>query len=193
MSVQTKTSKRGTLWPLFITFFKAGTFTFAGGLAMLPVIEKDVVERYRLMGKDDFLEYATLSQTLPGVIAVNCASFVGRCAAGTLGMVVASIGATISAFVLMVAATVAIQYVPQTGPAISAMRCIRATSSAMILSAAYTLGAHNMKSAFAVILALAAFASILFFRVSTPMVVLAAGIAGYVYQRVVPGKKDDAV
>jgi len=175
-------------WPLFYTFFKAGTFTFAGGLAMLPVIEKDVVENYKLLSKDEFLEYATLAQTMPGVIAVNCASFVGRHTAGTLGMLVASFGATISAFVLMVAATIAIQYVPQTGPAIGAMRCIRAASAALILSAAFTLGANNLKSAFGIIMMLAAFTSVFFFRISTPLVVLSAGIIGYCYKRLTDGK-----
>jgi len=171
------------LWPLFLVFFKAGTFTFAGGLAMLPVIEKDIVEKYKMLDRDDFLEYATLSQTLPGIIAVNCACFVGRRVSGTLGMLAASIGATFSAFVLMIAATIATQYIPQTGPAVGAMSCIRAASSALVLSAAFTLGARNIKSAFSVILMLAAFVSVLFFKISTPLVVIAAGIAGYVYQR----------
>jgi len=171
------------LWPLFYIFFKAGTFTFSGGLAMLPLIERDVVEKYKLLGRDEFLEYATLAQTMPGVIAVNCASFVGRHTAGTLGMLIASLGATISAFVLMLAATIAIQFIPQTGPVIGAMRCIRAASAALILSAAFTLGANNLKSAFAVVMMLAAFASVFFFHVSTPIVVLAAGIIGYGYTR----------
>ena len=169
-------------WPLFYTFFKAGTFTFAGGLAMLPVIEKDVVKNYKLLSKDEFLEYAALAQTLPGVIAVNCASFVGRHTAGTIGMLIASLGATISAFVLMLAATIAIQYIPQTGPVIGAMRCIRAASAALILSAAFTLGANNLKNAFSVIMMLVAFTTVFFFNVSTPLVVLAAGVIGYGYQ-----------
>ncbi|MCL1913736.1 MAG: chromate transporter [Eubacteriaceae bacterium] len=150
---------------------------------MLPVIEKDIVEKYEMMSKEEFLEYATLSQTLPGVIAVNCATFIGRGAAGTIGMLVASFGATISAFVLMLAATIATQYIPQTGPAVGAMACIRASSSALILAAAYTLGTHNIKSAYSVIVMLAAFSSIVFFSISTPLVVLTAGIAGYFHQR----------
>ena len=171
------------LWSLFIIFFKAGTFTFAGGLAMLPVIEKDVVEKYRLLSRDEFIEYATLAQTMPGVIAVNCAGFVGRHTAGTPGMLAASLGATVSAFVLMLIATIAIQYIPQTGPAMGAMHCIRAASAALILSAAFTLGAHNLKSVFSVIVMFAAFTSVFFFHVSTPLVVLAAGVTGYGYQR----------
>jgi len=176
-------NKTKQLWQLFLVFFKAGTFTFAGGLAMLPLIEKDIVEKYEMLDRDDFLEYVTLSQTLPGIIAVNCACFVGRRTAGTPGMIAASIGATFSAFVLMIAATIATQYIPQTGPAVGAMRCIRAASSALVLSAAFTLGARNIKSAFSVILMLAAFVAVLFLKISTPLIVIAAGIAGYVYRR----------
>jgi len=184
-------SKTKLLWPLFYTFFKAGTFTFAGGLAMLPVIEKDVVENYKLLSKDEFLEYAALAQTLPGVIAVNCASFVGRHTGGTIGMLIASLGATISAFILMLAATIAIQYIPQTGPVIGAMRCIRAASAALILSAAFTLGANNLRNTFSVIMMLAAFASVFIFSVSTPLVVLAAGVIGFGYQRLINRKRGE--
>jgi chromate transporter len=171
-----------TLWALFITFFKAGTFTFAGGLAMLPVIEKDVVDRYQLVPRADFMEYATLSQTLPGVIAINCASFVGRRSAGTLGMVVASLGASFSAFVLMLLATILLQFVPQEGAVAGAFRGIRAASAALVLSAAVTLGRYNVKNAFAVAVMLAAFALVFIVDVSAPLVVLAAGLVGCGYE-----------
>ena len=177
------------LWPLFTIFFKAGTFTFAGGLAMLPVIEKDVVEKYGMMDKDAFVEYATLSQTMPGVIALNCANFVGRHTAGIPGMLAAGFGATISAFVLMVAATIAMQYIPRTGPAMGAMRCIHAASAASILSAAFTLGAHNLKSTFSILIMLATLAAAALLKISTPLIVLAAGIAGYGYQRLIEKKE----
>ena len=180
-----------TLWNLFLAFFKAGTFTFAGGLAMLPVIEKDIVVKYKMMDKAEFIEYATLAQTLPGVVALNCASFVGKRAAGVPGMLVAGLGATISAFILMIGATIAMQYIPETGPAIGALSCIRAASSALILSAAFTLGAHNLKSAFAVIVMLSAFTFVAFLRIGTPLTVLAAGIAGYGYQRFQEKRKGD--
>ena len=172
-----------TLWALFAIFFKAGTFTFAGGLAMLPVIEKDVVEKYKLMPREDFLEYAVLAQTLPGVIALNCASFVGKRAAGFKGMLAAGFGATFSAFVLMIAATMLLQLIPQQGPFVGAFQGIRAASAAIVLSAAFTLGRHHLKSAFAIIVMLAAFGLVLFASISAPLVVIAAGIAGCVYQK----------
>ena len=175
--------KLNILWGLFIIFFKAGTFTFAGGLAMLPVIEKDVTEKYGLMSKEDFMEYATLAQTLPGVIALNCACFVGKHSAGFMGMLVASIGATFSAFVLMLLATIALQLVPETGPAMGAMRAIRAASGALILSAAFSLGKHNLKGAFSIALMLAAFVLVFFVKLPTPLAVLGAAIAGVIYQQ----------
>ena len=149
---------------------------------MLPVIDKDIVEKYGFLSREDFLEYATLSQTLPGVIAVNCANFVGRSVAGGLGMAVASFGATLSAFVLMLAATAAMQFIPHTGPVMGAMGCIRAASSALILSAAFTLGAHNLKTAFSVIVMLATFSSVVLFNLNVLLIVIAAGVTGYVYQ-----------
>lgn len=172
------------LWELFVIFFKAGTFTFAGGLAMLPVIQKDIVDKYKMMPEADFIEYATLAQTLPGVIAVNCASFIGRRAAGTIGMLIASIGATVSAFVLMIIATVLLQIIPQHGPVVGAFEGIRAASAALVLSAAFTLGHHNLKSAFAIIVMLIAFVLVLFANVSAVIVIVAAGVAGYIYLRI---------
>lgn len=180
-----------TLWALFLIFFKAGTFTFAGGLAMLPVIEKDVVEKYRLMPREDFLEDATLAQTLPGIIALNCASFVGRYAAGTAGMLVAGLGATFSAFVIMLVATILLQFIPQHGPVVGAFRGIRAASAALVLSAAFSLGRFNLKSIFGVTVMLAAFALILFANINSLIVILAAGVIGCLFQWIMRRRKEN--
>ena len=58
----TERSKSGSYFALFLTFLKASTFTFAGGLAVVPAIERDAVQRYKLLSRDEFMEYATLSQ-----------------------------------------------------------------------------------------------------------------------------------
>ncbi len=179
-----------TLWALFVIFFKAGTFTFAGGLAMLPVIEKDVVEKSKLMPREEFMEYATLAQTLPGVIAVNCAAFVGRRAAGTLGMLIASFGATVSAFVLMVLATVLLNLIPREGPLYGAFMGIRAASAALILSAAFSLGQHNIKNAFSIVLMIVAFLLTLLTDISVVFIVLGGGLIGIVYARILASKKE---
>jgi len=185
-----KDKKLTTLWHLFLVFFKASTLTFAGGLAMLPLIERDLVEKYKMLTKEEFMEYATLSQTLPGIIALNCAAFVGKRAAGISGMLIAGLGATFSAFVLMLVATIAMQYVPQEGPVMGAMRCIRAASAALIFSAAVSLGKHNIKSLYSVIVMAAAFVLVFIFNVSVPLVVLLAGAAGFIFYRFGIRKRD---
>lgn len=195
-STNAKQTDRGNgglkdLWPLFVIFFKAGTFTFAGGLAMLPVIENEIVEKYKMMSKDEFMEYATLAQTLPGIIALNCAAFVGRQTAGFIGMLVAGFGATFSAFVLMLFATIAMRFIPETGPAMGAMQGIRAASSALILCAAVSLGRHNIKSSYSIIVMIAAFALILVFDISTPIVILMAAVAGFIYNKCCNKKIDN--
>lgn len=180
--------KLQTLWELFIVFFKAGTFTFAGGLAMLPVIQKDVVDKYQLLSREDFLEYATLAQSLPGVIAVNCASFVGKRTAGVAGMLIAVFGAIFSAFVLMLLATIVLQFVPMAGPVVGAFRGIRAASAALVLSAAFTLGSFNIKTIFSIAVMAVSFVLVLFFNVNTLLVILAAGLAGFIRSRLSPEK-----
>ena len=173
-----------SLWVLFLSFFKAGTFTFAGGLAMLPLIERDIVEKNDFMTRETFLEYVALAQSLPGVIALNCASFVGNHVAGVVGMLVAGFGATFSAFVLMLLATAVLQVVPQSGPVAGAFLCIRAASAGLVLSAAVTLGQHSVKGIFSVIVMIAAFALIIFLQVSAPLALLLAGVSGIIYQMV---------
>lgn len=157
---------------------------------MLAAMQKDIVERHKLMPEDDFLEYATLSQTLPGVMVVNFAVFVGKKIAGIPGMLVASFGASFSAFVLMIVATELLEIIPKQGPVIGALAGIRAASAALILSAAFSLGRHNLKSAFAVIVMLAAFALVVFNMISAVIVIIAAGLCGYAYQQIIKRKKN---
>mgnify|MGYP000906029214 CR=1 FL=1 len=167
---------------LFITFLKASTFTFAGGLAIVPAIERDAVEKYKLLSKDEFMEYATLSQTMPGVIALNCATLVGRNAAGAAGMLAAGFGAILPAFSLMVVATILAKMIPQQGRLLGAMCGVRAASAALVLSAAFSLGRYNLKSAFSFIVMIASLLLVVFGNLGAPTIVILSGVTGYIYQ-----------
>lgn len=168
-------------WILFKVFFIAGTFTFAGGLAMLPVIEKDIVTKYKLMKKDDFLDDAILAQTLPGIIALNCACFVGKKVNGWSGMCMAALGSILPAFVLMLLATILYAYLPQEGPVQFAFEGIRAASAALVLAAAVTLGKYNLKNGYAWTIMVVSFLLIVVCNLQAPLVIIGAGIFGIVY------------
>ncbi len=169
---------------LFTTFFKASAFTFGGGLAIIKVIEQDIVEKHKFMSSNEFMEYATLSQTMPGVIAVNCATLVGRHGAGFPGMLAAGIGAILPALVLMIIATILAGKIPQQGPLMGAMRGIRAASAALVASAAFSLGQYNIKTTFSIIMMIAAFLFVAMGDMGVPLIIVISGVVGCVYQSV---------
>ncbi|OQY41530.1 MAG: chromate transporter [Fusobacteriia bacterium 4572_74] len=77
---------------LFISFFKIGLFTFGGGYAMLPLIEKELVDKRKWITEDELLEMFIISQMTPGTIAINASTFIGSKKAGKLGGFIASLG-----------------------------------------------------------------------------------------------------
>ena len=93
------------LLQLFTTFFKIGLFSFGGGFAMIPLIQREVIERRKWIGEQDFLEMLVLAQSTPGPIAVNTAVFVGYKTAGVAGAIMASLGTVMPSFmaILMLA------------------------------------------------------------------------------------------
>lgn len=76
---------------LFLTFFKIGAFTFGGGYAMIPLIEREIINNKGWIEEEELLEVISVSQMTPGVIAINAATFVGKKTAGLSGAIIASI------------------------------------------------------------------------------------------------------
>ena len=149
---------------------------------MLPLIQKDITEKYGMMSEEEFLQYAALSQTLPGVIAVNCASFCGGHLLGKTGALVAVLGAMTPAFVIMLLVTMLVEIIPRTGLIEGVFKGIRAASAALIMGSAYTLGKREFKRLFPVLTALVTFSLILFVKFDAFPVVIAAGVAGIAYE-----------
>lgn len=75
---------------LFFTFFKIGAFTYGGGYAMIPLIEREIIMNKKWIDEEELLEIITIAQMTPGVIAINTATFVGRKTAGVKGAIIAS-------------------------------------------------------------------------------------------------------
>lgn len=86
---------------LFVSFLKIGAFTFGGGWAMISVIEREIVDNKKWIGKTDFLDLLALAQSIPGILAVNIAAAVGDKIAGKRGAVVAALGSIIPSFVII--------------------------------------------------------------------------------------------
>ena len=86
---------------LFSTFFKIGAFTLGGGYAMIPLVQREVVDRRGWIGEEEFLDLIALAQSAPGVIAVNTAVFVGYKVHGWKGVVSSVLGAILPSFLII--------------------------------------------------------------------------------------------
>ena len=89
-------------WTLFLTFVKIGTFTIGGGYAMLPLIQREVVDKGWL-SKEDFIDLFSVAQSLPGIFAVNISIFVGYKLKRVPGGVVCALGSILPSFFIILA------------------------------------------------------------------------------------------
>ena len=91
---------------LFIAFFKIGAFTFGGGLAMMPMMQRELIQNRHWLTEDELIDYYAVGQSTPGIIAANVATFVGYKQFGVLGGIVATLGiVTPSLIIIMILAT----------------------------------------------------------------------------------------
>ena len=86
---------------LFLTFMKIGAFTFGGGYAMIPLIQREVCDDKHWLNEDDILEVVAIAESTPGPVAINAATFVGSRTAGTLGAVCATLGVVLPSFLII--------------------------------------------------------------------------------------------
>ncbi len=86
---------------LFFTFARIGGLTFGGGYAMLPILQKEVVEKRGWATEEELMDYYAIGQCTPGIIAVNTATFVGQNTAGTLGGIVATLGVVFPSLIII--------------------------------------------------------------------------------------------
>lgn len=89
------------MWKYFSTFFRIGLFTIGGGYAMIPLIHEEVVEKNEWISEEDFLDLLAISQSLPGVFAVNMAIYIGYRLRGMRGALAMSMGAVLPSFLII--------------------------------------------------------------------------------------------
>lgn len=90
-------------WTAFKTFFKIGAFTLGGGYAMIPIIEAEVVDKYKWVDKEQFIDLIAVSQSCPGVFAINVSTFIGYKLKGTKGAICTTLGTALPSFLIILA------------------------------------------------------------------------------------------
>lgn len=168
------------LWQLFWAFFKIGSFTFGGGLAMLPLIQKEVVDKQKWTDEEEILEIFALSQSLPGVISINTSIFVGNRVAGIFGAIAAIAGTALPAFISIILVLVLLMQFKDNIYVEKVFSGIKAASAALILLAAVKLGKSAVKGKTGLVIAAASFLAIVLFNVSAAWAVILGGLAGFI-------------
>ena len=171
---------RGRLADLFLTFARIGAFTFGGGYAMIPLIQREVVDNKRWVSADDILDVVAIAESTPGPIAINSATFIGYRVAGVKGAVCATCGVVLPSFVIILAVSCALQAFRQVDVVRWAFWGVRAGVPALILKALWSLFRQCKKDAFACAVMALAFAAVAFLRVRAILVIAVCALCGVV-------------
>ena len=169
-----------TIIQLFLIFARVGGFTFGGGYAMLPMLQKEVVDNKGWATYEELLDYYAIGQCTPGIIAVNVATFVGYKTKGVLGGIFATLG-VITPSVIIVGIIAAFLHGFQDYEVVQwAFAGIRAAVVALILSAMWKIAKKSLVDIFAFIIFLVVAVLSYFTDVSPVIFVIAAGLCGLV-------------
>lgn len=168
---------------LFWSFFKIGILTFGGGLAMLPMFKRECVENKHWVTEEEVLDLYAISQSTPGIIATNTATFIGYQQAGVSGGIIATIGVVApSLIIICLVASVLKQYINY--PLVQhALAGIRVVVCAMMLDTVYTMAKTGIKDKLGFLIFLLAFISATFLPIPLILILVLAGIIGIVAKR----------
>ena len=166
---------------LFLSFFKIGAFTIGGGYVMIPLIEKEVVERRRWIEREEFTEMLTLAQSAPGPISINSAVFVGYKTLGLGGMITAVVGTVIPSFVVILLVAMFFTDIRENPTVERIFRGIRPAVVSLIVVPVVNMLKKSGFSPFVVSLATIAALAVWLFGVSPVWVIAAAGVTGVIY------------
>ncbi len=170
------------LFDLFWTFCKIGALTFGGGYAMLPIIQREIVENKKWSTDKEILDYYAVGQCTPGVIAVNTATFIGYKLRGITGGIIATIGVVFPSLIIILTIASFLQNFADMAIVQSAFAGIRVAVVALILTTVIKLLKSSIKDYLGVIIAILAFIISAFLDLSPIYVVIASGLTGLIFK-----------
>ena len=169
-----------TLIQMFLTFARIGGFTFGGGYAMLPMLQKEVVEKYKWATNDELLDYYAIGQCTPGVIAVNTATFIGYKLKGIPGAIFATLGVVTPSVIIIGIIAAFVSNFRDLEVVQWAFSGVRAAVVALILSASIKIGKKSLVDIFTVLIFVAVTVLSFFTDLSPVIFVVTAAVCGLV-------------
>lgn len=166
------------LWDLFAAFARIGGFTFGGGYAMLPMLQKEVVEKHKWATEDEVLDYFAIGQCTPGIIFVNTATFIGYKQKGIVGAVVATVGSVCPSVCIVMLIAAVLQNFAELPVVQYAFAGIRVVVSVLIFNAVAEMWKKSVKDTLGIVLVAVAFLASVWLDVTPVCIVLAGAVLG---------------
>lgn len=178
-----------SLGQLFWSFFKIGTFTIGGGYAMIPLMEKELVDRHQWLTSEEFMDIIALSQTMPGIFAANMAAHIGWRLRGVPGAVIAVIGNILVPILIILALAMGLHYLQGNAVVEAVFKGIRPVVVALIAAPVFRMAKTARISLRNFWIPVLAALLIWLIGISPVWVILAAGIGGFVYGKYLEKKE----
>ncbi len=171
-------------WESFKTFFKIGIFTLGGGYAMIPLIEEEVVNRHKWIGKEEMLDLIAIAQSCPGVFAVNIAIFIGYKLNKVRGALATSLGTALPSFLIILLIAIFFHQFEDNKIVAAMFRGIRPAVVALIAVPTFNLGKRAELNKYTIWIPIVSALAIWLLGVSPIWIIIIAGIGGYIYGRI---------
>lgn len=173
-------NKLKTLLNLYITFCKIGVMTFGGGLAMMPMMQKELIEKRHWITDDDLIDYYAIGQSTPGIVAVNVSTFIGYRQAGILGGIIGTLGiVTPSLIIIMILANL-INSINDYPWVQRALKGVNIAVAALLTKVTFVFSKKTMTNIFSVIITLCSFFVVYFLKLPSFFVILGAILIGII-------------
>lgn len=163
-------------WEIFKCFSKIGAFTLGGGYAMIPIIQREVVEKKKWIGLQDFMDVLAIAQSAPGVMAVNISIFLGYKLRGNKGSVVATLGSCLPSFVIILLIAMFFAGFRDNPIVVKIFKGIRPVVVALIAVPVVDMVKHSNLNVYRALLAIATAVAIVFLKVSPIYILLVVGV-----------------
>ena len=165
---------------LYFVFAKVGSVTFGGGLAMMPMLQKELGEKRGWITDDDLIDYYAIGQSTPGIVAVNVATFVGFKQAGVLGGIFATLGIVTPSLVIIMILASLISTIEEYPLVQKALKGVNVAVAALLSKVAYDFSKKILKNIFALFIALLSFFLVGILKVQSFYIILGAIALGSV-------------
>ena len=172
--------KKNLLLALFITFFKIGAFTFGGGYAMIPIIQREIVENRKWLSDEDILDIIAVSESTPGPIAINSATFVGYKIAGFWGAFFSTFAVVLPSFFIISVISVLLKEFSSIKAVSYAFFGIRAAVLALLLRALFIMYNKCPKNPVSYFIIAVSFILSAFFGINLIFVIIICALVGLI-------------